>query len=107
MKTTLSNPIKLLLMAIALVGASPAAHAQNATAGTPSVNTPATEVPPITFPEETPWQFGVTLPLWAPGIDGNVTLHGMQQDVNVSFDQIKDHLDASFALGLEVRKGNL
>lgn len=52
-----------------------------------------------------PWQFGVTVPLWAAGIDGNVTVQGHQQDVNINFDQLKDHLDASFALGLEARKG--
>jgi hypothetical protein len=55
--------------------------------------------------DENPWQFGVVVPLWAPGIDGNVTVKGHQQDVNINFDQLKDHLDASFALGLEARKG--
>jgi hypothetical protein len=50
------------------------------------------------------WRFGVTVPLWAPQINGNVTIKGHQQNVDVSFDQLKDHLDASFALGLEVRK---
>lgn len=55
--------------------------------------------------QDAPWQFGVTVPLWAPQIDGNVTVMGHQQDVNISFDQLKDHLDASFALGLEARKG--
>jgi len=51
------------------------------------------------------WQFGVTVPLWAPQIDGNATLMGHQQNVHVSFSELKDHLDASFALGLEARKG--
>jgi hypothetical protein len=50
------------------------------------------------------WRFGVTVPLWAPQINGNVTIKGRQQNVDLSFDQLKDHLDASFALGLEVRK---
>ena len=53
------------------------------------------------------WQFGVTLPLWAPQIDGNATVKGHQQDVHVSFSDLKDHLDASFALNLEARKGKL
>ena len=43
-------------------------------------------------------------PLWAPQINGNVTVKGHQQDVNISFDQLKDHLDASFALGLQARR---
>jgi hypothetical protein len=55
--------------------------------------------------QEEAWQFGVTVPLWAPQINGNATINGVQRDVNISFDQLKDHLDASFALGLEARKG--
>ncbi len=54
--------------------------------------------------QEDPWQFGVTVPLWAPRIDGNVTVKGHQEDVGISFSELKDHLDASFALGLEARK---
>jgi len=53
------------------------------------------------------WQFGVTVPLFAPKIDGNVTVGGHQRDVNISFSDLKDHLDASFALGLEARKDKL
>jgi hypothetical protein len=55
--------------------------------------------------QESPWQFGVTVPLWAAGIDGDVTVQGVKQDVKINFDQLKEHLDASFALGLEARKG--
>ena len=51
------------------------------------------------------WRFGVSVPLWAPSIDGNTTVHGQQQDANISFDQLKDHLDASFSLGLDASKG--
>ena len=56
-------------------------------------------------PPEDQWQFGVTLPLWAPSIDGNVTVGGMKQDISVSFDKLKDHLDAAFSLGLDAHKG--
>ena len=51
------------------------------------------------------WHFGVSVPLWAPQINGNATVRGHQQDVDVSFSQLKDHLDASFALGLDAHKG--
>jgi hypothetical protein len=51
------------------------------------------------------WQLGVTVPLWAAGINGNATLRGQQQDVNVSFNTLREHLDASFALGLDLSKG--
>jgi hypothetical protein len=54
---------------------------------------------------DAPWQFAVTVPLWAPQINGNVTVLGHQQDVNVSFSQLKDHLDTSLALAMEAHKG--
>jgi hypothetical protein len=38
-----------------------------------------------TVPTADAWQFGVTVPLWAPQINGNVTVQGRQQDVNVNF----------------------
>src|SRR5450631_1155288 len=59
------------------------------------------------YGQEEPWRFGVTIPAWAPKIDGNVTVGGNQRDVNVSFSDLKDHLDASFSLGLEARKEKL
>jgi hypothetical protein len=59
------------------------------------------------YGQEEPWRFGVTIPAWAPKIDGNVTVGGNQRDVNVSFSDLKDHLDASFSLGLEARKDKL
>jgi hypothetical protein len=51
------------------------------------------------------WRFGVTLPLWAPQINGNATLKGRQTDVNVNFSQLREHLDASFSLALAAQKG--
>lgn len=58
-------------------------------------------------PAEDAWQFGVAVPLWAPQINGNVTVLGHQRDVNVNFSQLKDHLDASLALGMNAQKGKL
>ena len=52
-----------------------------------------------------PWRFGVTVPLWAPQIDGDVEVRGNHRDVNVSFSTLRDHLDAAFSLGLDARKG--
>jgi hypothetical protein len=54
--------------------------------------------------QEDPWRFGVTAPIWAAALDGNVTLRGRTKDVNLSFDELKDHLDACFSLGLEARQ---
>ena len=92
-----------MALSMALVCASRAAD-MVASSANASATTPAAS--PAAGSDEAPWQFGVTIPLWAPQIDGNVTVRGNQQDVNISFQQLKDHLDASFALGLEARKGN-
>jgi len=50
------------------------------------------------------WRFGVIVPIWAAGIDGDMTIRGRQADVDIGFDDLKDHLDASFSLGLEARR---
>jgi len=57
--------------------------------------------------EDDKWHFGVNVPLWAPQIDGNVTVKGHQENTHISFQDLKDHLDASFAIGLEARKEKL
>jgi hypothetical protein len=66
---------------------------------------PATAASMMTNSPTDPWQFGVTIPLWAPKIDGNVTVRGHQEDVNVSFNTLREHLDASFSLAVDARKG--
>src|SRR5258706_11178946 len=50
------------------------------------------------------WKFDVTLPLWAPQINGNATVCGRHQDVNVNFSELKDHLDTVLALAAEMHK---
>ena len=99
--------MSLLLTAAVFAGAALPAHAQDTSAAASSMTGAPMAATPAAALDETAWQFGVKLPLWAPAIDGNVTVRGVQQDVNVSFDQLKDHLDASFAMGLEARKEKL
>jgi hypothetical protein len=53
------------------------------------------------------WRFDVTVPLWAAGIDGDVTVRGVTRDVSIEFDKLKDHLDAAFSLAVDARKGKL
>ncbi len=62
------------------------------------------ETSPAAEAQEDKWQFGVTVPLFAAGIDGDVTVRGVKSDIDVGFDDLVDHLDASFALGLEARR---
>jgi hypothetical protein len=54
---------------------------------------------------EDEWQFGLNIPLWAPQINGNVTVRGHQQNTDVSFNQLKEHLDAVFSTAIEAHKG--
>lgn len=102
------------LIAAAFVGvlASVAATARAAdTAATPAATstTAAAAVPeslaPAAVADTDPWQFGLTVPFWAPQVDGNVTVLGHQKDVKIPFSDLKDHLDASFALALNAQKG--
>jgi hypothetical protein len=50
------------------------------------------------------WQFGVSVPLWAAGIQGDVTVQGVKSDLDVGFDDLWDHLDAAFSIAMEARK---
>jgi hypothetical protein len=95
--------VTLMALSAALVCASRAAD-MAASSPNASATTPAAS--PAADSDEAPWQFGVTIPLWAPQVNGDVTFRGNQQNVDISFSQLKDHLDASFAMGFEASKGN-
>ena len=51
------------------------------------------------------WQFGLSVPLWAPQINGNATVGGRRENVNVSYTTLKDHLDSVFSVAIGARKG--
>jgi len=97
------------LITTALVGVLATAAAAVSAADT--MATPAPAPAPAEAPAQTAaadpdaWQFGVTIPLWAPQINGNATVRGRQSDVNVNYSELKDHLDASFSLALAAQKG--
>ena len=97
---TLAGPA---LAAAALAGIATTASAQDATA-TSTMNSQMPAMSPIAAQDDS-WKFGVTVPLWAPQIDGNVTVLGHQEDVNIPFSELRDHLDASFSLALNAQKG--
>ncbi len=108
MKNKSTGAISLLLAAATFAGAAMPAHAQDTTTGTAATMAPDTTEPPLDAgPFAGPWQFGVTVPVWFPQIDGNTTIRGHQQDVNVSYNTLREHLDQSFALALNVRKGRV
>ncbi len=106
MKHKTLGAMSLLLAATAFSGASLPAHAQDTTATSTNMTTETNPMTaPFAAPDENPWRFGVTLPLWAPQINGNVTAFGRKEDVDVSFNQLREHLDASLSLGLNAQKG--
>ena len=100
MKSKTSGAVRLLLAAAAFAVTTLPSRAQDAAASTAAMN----QVAPMTAPDDS-WKFGVTVPLWAPQINGNATIRGVQENVDVSFSQLRDHLDASFSLGLSAQKG--
>ena len=51
------------------------------------------------------WKFGVAFPVMIASVTGNVTARGVTQDVAISFDQLKNKLDASLTFGVDARKG--
>jgi hypothetical protein len=55
--------------------------------------------------DEDTWQFGLGIPLWFPQIDGNATVLGHQENVNISYNTLRQHLDSVFAIAVDARKG--
>lgn len=53
------------------------------------------------------WKFSATVPVWAAGLEGDLTTGGATQSVDIGFNDLKDHLDASASIALEARKGPL
>lgn len=70
-----------------------------------TVASPATPAAPVAAPADDAWRFGVTLPGWAPQVNGDITQLGIQRNVSVSFNTLKDHLQSSFGLALDASKG--
>ena len=110
---TRSCKIVTALAATSAVAAAALGQVTNTPADPAATTIPTATTTPVTVPALTPantadpdaWQFGVTVPLWAPQINGNSTTKGVQKNVDISFDQLKDHLDASFSLAVDAHKG--
>ena len=68
-----------------------------------TLDTPTRAAEPAEAKED-PWRFSATVPLWAAGINGDVTVRGKTADVDVGFDDLFDQLDAAFSLAVEARK---
>lgn len=105
MNTKTLGTMSLMLTAAALAGTTLSVRADDNTA-TAATSADTNAAPAIAAaPQSDGWRFGATIPAWIVGIDGNVTLLGHQQDVNVDFNTLRDHLDQSFSLGVSAGKG--
>jgi hypothetical protein len=96
----------IVTVALAITTISARADDTNAAPATdaPATNAAAMDLPkPAAAPDG--WLFGVSVPLWAPKIDGNGTVRGHRKDISISFDQLREHLDASFSMAADARKG--
>ena len=51
------------------------------------------------------WQFSITPYLWAVGLNGDMTVKGVDSDVDVSFSDILTNLDIALEAHFEVWKG--
>jgi hypothetical protein len=103
MKTTnnqnlLAAALTCALAATVTARADDTATTTTAPAAAPTIAAPATA-------DADAWKFEVGLPLWAPGISGNATVFGRQENVNVSFNTLREHLDTSLGIALAAQKG--
>jgi hypothetical protein len=87
------------LLAIALFAVTSSAWGQ----------TPATA--PSQAVADDRWEFRVSVPLWLPAVDGDVTVRGndlsMSQDTGDTFDTFDSHLNGAFLLHFEAERNRL
>ena len=90
--------MSLLVAAAAYSGVPLLAHAQDASTSTTAVApTPA----PLELTDTDAWKFGVTVPAFFPGINGDVKVHGHQENTDVNNAQLRNHLDSSVGIALK------
>jgi hypothetical protein len=57
-------------------------------------------------PASPPWRFQLTpIAVWGMGIKGPVTIRNRTQDLDVTFDELFDHLQGSFGINFGANKG--
>jgi len=57
-------------------------------------------------PAENGWEFSVAPYLWAISMDGNITVRGLEADVDVGFNDLLDETNFGFMVAYEARKGH-
>ncbi len=95
----------LLAAAFTCALASVTVARADGTTATPTATTAPAMAAPATMADPDAWNFEMTLPLWAPQVNGNATVRGRTADVNVNFSELKSHLDNVLSLAAEAHKG--
>jgi hypothetical protein len=100
---TMKSSVKLSCGIIAILGVLTLTSALAAdTAATSAMSTPSPTLAPAPNPDA--WRGSIALPLWAPQINGDITAAGRSKNVDVSFNTLRNHLDASLGLAGSVGK---
>jgi len=67
------------------------------------------EFPALRSPDEDRWRFSLSIPIWIPGVDGDVKVRGRDVDISQGTDDVVDlfdtHINGAFALHFEAAKG--
>jgi hypothetical protein len=63
------------------------------------------ESAPPTITESEPWQFTIAVPGWMAGMDGTIGVRGVNADIDITLNDILQHLDMIFAARAEAQKG--
>ena len=92
--------IKLFFFAGALALFAVVGHLDG---GTLEVQPKETAPPSIT--ESEPWHFTIAAPGWLAGMDGTIGINGVNADIDISPDQVLQHLEMVFAMRAEAQKG--
>ena len=63
------------------------------------------ETAPPTITQSEPWQFTIAVPGWMAGMDGTIGVRGVNADIDITLDDILQHLDMIFAARAAAQKG--
>ena len=66
---------------------------------------PPKETAPPTITQKEPWQLTISSPGWLAGINGTIGIRGLNADIDITLDEILQHLDMIIPIRAEAQKG--
>ena len=63
------------------------------------------ETAPPTITQSEPWQLTIASPGWLSSINGTIGIRGLNADIDITLDEILEHLDMIIPIRAEARKG--